>query len=139
MRETLLTLHFIGLAMALGVGFSNLVLGSVASKLEPAERGSFMAKIAKLAPVGQIGLGLLILSGLGLMTPYWKSLGDMPTLIVKLTCVGILLISVITILSLVAKMKREKNPALMGKIKAIGMLNFVLGITIVILAVLTFR
>lgn len=139
MREVLLIIHFIGLAMAMGIGFANFVLGGVASKLEPAERGNFMAKIAGLAPVGQIGLGLLILSGLGLMTPYWKSIGQMPTLILKLSCVILLVICVITILSLVAKMKREKNPALMGKIKAIGMLNFVLGITIVILAVLTFR
>jgi hypothetical protein len=43
MHELMLVIHFIGLAMALGAGFANLFLSSVASKLEPAERGSFMS------------------------------------------------------------------------------------------------
>lgn len=138
MRETMLILHFIGLAMALGAGFSNLFLGSVASKLEPAERGSFMSKIMILGRMGQIGLGLLVLSGLGLLTPYWKVIGDMPFLIAKLSFVVILLISVATVLILLNKAKKENNPALFGKIRPLGLLNFFLGITIVILAVLTF-
>ena len=135
----MLILHFIGLAMALGAGFSNLFLGSVASKLEPAERGSFMSKIVILGRMGQIGLALLILSGLGLMTPYWKVLGDMPLLITKLCLVALLLTSVAIILVLLGKAKREKKPAIFGKIKPLGLLNFFIGITIVILAVLIFR
>jgi len=139
MRESLLVIHFIGLAMALGAGFANLFLGTVASKLEPAERGSFMSKLFILGRMGQIGLGLLLLSGLGLITPFWKVIGDMPTLIAKLSLVALLLISVSRILFLASKAKKENNPALMLKIKPLGMLNFFLGIAIVILAVLTFH
>lgn len=139
MREFMLVTHFIGLAMALGAGFANLFLGSVASKLEPAERGSFMSKLIVLGRMGQIGLGLLLLSGFALLTPYWKVLGEMPLLIAKLSLVGLLLISVSRILFLVNKSKKENNPAIMMKIKPLGMLNFFLGITIVILAVLTFH
>jgi hypothetical protein len=54
--------------------------------MEPAERGSFMSKTMILGRVGQIGLGLLILSGLYLITPYWEVLGVMPLLIAKLCC-----------------------------------------------------
>lgn len=139
MRELLLVTHFIGLAMALGAGFANLFLGTVASKLEPAERGSFMSKIMILGRMGQTGLGLLLLSGLGLITPYWKVLGEMPTLIAKLSLVALLIILVSTISVIISKAQRERNPALLMKLKPLGMVNFLIGITIVILAVLTFH
>src|SRR5688572_28321157 len=135
MRELMLVIHFIGLAMALGAGFANLFLGSVASKLEPAERGGFMSKIVILGRMGQIGLGLLLFSGLGLMTPYWKVLGDMPWLIAKLSFVALLLISVSTVLIMLNKAQKQGNPAMFAKIKPLGMLNFFIGIAIVILAV----
>ena len=139
MRELMLILHFIGLAMALGAGFANLFLGSVASKLPPAERGGFMSKTMILGRMGQIGLGLLLVSGFYLITPYWKVLGEMPLLIAKLTLVGVLLILVGSILFILRKSKKENNPAILGKIRPLGMLNFLIGITIVILAVLVFH
>jgi hypothetical protein len=55
--------------------------------------------------MGHIGLGLLIVSGLYLITPYWKMLGSMPLLIAKLVLVVALttLIGMITIRSKQAK------------------------------------
>ena len=139
MRELMLIIHFIGLTMALGAGFANLFLGTVTAKLQPAERGSFMSKTAVLGRMGQIGLGLLLLSGLYLITPYWKVLGEMPLLIAKLTLVGILLIMVSVILLTLRRSKKENNPALLAKIRPLGMINFLIGISIVILAVLVFH
>ena len=139
MRELMLITHFIGLAMALGAGFANLFLGLVVSKLEPAERGSFMSKTMILGRMGQIGLGLLLLSGLYLITPYWKILDQMPLLIAKLVLVVILLILVSRIVLIVSKAKAQNNPALLAKIRPLGKLNFLIGITIVILAVLVFH
>jgi len=138
MRELMLVVHFIGLAMALGAGFANLFLDTVVAQLEPAERGNFMAKIAVLGRMGQIGLGLLLLSGFALITPYWKVLGQMPLHIAKLSLVAVLLISVSWILFMLGKAKKLGNPALLAKIKPVGILNFLIGITIVVLAVLTF-
>ena len=139
MREVMLIIHFIGLAMALGSGFANLFLNVVVSKLEPAERGNFMAKIMILGRMGQTGLGLLVLSGLALTTPYWKVLGDMPLFIAKLSLVGVLLLSVAWVLIILRKAKKQGKPALLKNVKPLGMLNFFLGITIVILAVLIFH
>ena len=139
MRDVMLIIHFIGLAMALGTGFANLFLNTVASKLEPAEKGSFMSRIAILARMGQIGLGLLLLSGFYLATPFWKALGEMPLFIAKLTLVGILLISVSYILFILRKAKKQGHPGLLKNLKPLGMLNFFIGITIVILAVLAFH
>jgi len=139
MRELMLIIHFIGLTMALGTGFSNLFLGTVASKLDPAERGSFISKTMVLARMGQIGLGLLLLSGFYLITPFWKVLGDMPLLIAKLCLVALLIILVSTSSIMARNAKKQGNPALMAKIKPLGILTFLTGITIVIVAVLIFR
>lgn len=139
MRDFFLFIHFIGLAMAVGTGFANLFLGAAAAKLEPAERGPFMSKTTILVRMGQTGLGLLLLSGFAIATPFWKTLSDMPTFVAKLALVVILLITV-TVTSLqVRKAKKENNPALLLKLKPLGMLNFFIGITIMILAVLTFH
>ena len=139
MRELMLIIHFIGLVMAIGAGFANLFLGVVAYKLEPAERATFMARIRILGHMGQMGLGLLLLSGFGLATPYWKTLGAMPFFIAKLCLIGLLLISVVFVLSLVRKATKEGNPALFARIRPFSMLNFFLGISIIILAVLAFH
>lgn len=139
MRDLMLIVHFIGLAMALGTGFANLFLGVVASKLEPAEKGSFMSKTLILGRMGQIGLVLLILSGFYLMTPYWQALGSMPLLIIKLILVTLLVILVTIIILIVRKSKKESNPALLAKIKPFGIMNFLLGVAIVVFAVLIFH
>ena len=139
MRDFMLIVHFIGLTMALGTGFANMFLGIAAAKLEPAERGKFMTNTMILVRMGHTGLGLLLLSGFYLITPFWKVLSDMPTLIGKLVCIGLLIIMISIITRLVNKAKRENNPALLMKLKPIGMINLVLGITIVVLAVLSFH
>lgn len=139
MRDLFLILHFIGLAMAVGTGFANLFLGFAASRLEPAERGSFMVKTMILTRMGQTGLGLLLLSGFYLMTPYWKILSTMPTLMAKLTLVGVLVVMV-TFISLKAKKAlKENNPSALAKLRPMGLLNFLIGLTILVLAVLTFH
>ena len=137
MREVMLVFHFIGLAMALGTGFANIFLGVAASKLEPAERGSFISKTLILGRMGQIGLGLLLFSGFALITPYWKVIGEMPFLIAKLSLIVVLLVLVTSITILANKAKN--NPALFAKIKPLGILNFLVAITIVVMAVLSFH
>ena len=140
MRDLFLFLHLIGFAMAVGTGFANLFLAAAAAKLEPAERGSFMARASTvLVRMGHTGLGLLILSGFYLITPYWSVLSEMPTLIAKLTVVVIQIIMVTVISLMVRKAKKENNLTSLMKLKPLGIVIFLLGITIVILAVLTFH
>lgn len=139
MHDFFLFIHFIGLAMALGTGFANLFLGSAAAKLEPTARGPFMLNTTILVRMGQTGLGLLLISGFALATPFWKSLSDMPTFIVKLLLVVVLLITVTITSVQIRNAKRENNPALLVKLKPLGMLNLVVGILIVIMAIVTFH
>jgi uncharacterized membrane protein len=139
MRDLMLIIHFIGLTMSLGTGFANLFLSKAAAKLEPAERGKFMANTMILMRMGHTGLGLLLLSGFYLITPFCKELGEMPILVAKLCFVGLLVIMVSAITILAKKALREGNPALLMKLKPFGILNFFVGITIVVLAVLSFH
>ena len=139
MKDLMLILHFIGLAMAVGTGFSNLFLGMVAGKLEPQERGSFMMKTSILIMMGKTGLVLLLISGFYMITPYWSVLGEMPLLVTKLVLVGILIFLVGMISALSGKAKRENNPALMAKVKPFGMAALFTGLAIVVCAVLTFH
>ncbi len=139
MHDLMLILHFVGLTMALGAGFANLFLGRVAAGLEPAERGAFMSKTFVLGTMARIGLGLLLISGFYLITPYWKVLGGMPYLIAKLALVAVLLILVIAISVIASRARKQGNPGMMGKLRPIGIINFLVGIAIVILAVMAFH
>lgn len=83
MREIFLIIHFIGLSMGLGTSIAYIFLGRVASTLTQEKSKSFFFNALYLRRMGQIGLGLLIFSGLYLVLPFWSSLRSNPLLILK--------------------------------------------------------
>ncbi|MEP7323899.1 MAG: hypothetical protein ABI761_18370 [Saprospiraceae bacterium] len=139
MREAFLVIHFIGLAMGLGTGIAFIFLGQVAGKLPPEERGKFMLNILHLSRMGQIGLTLLVISGLYLITPYWKTLSVTPTLIAKLSLVIVLIGILIYSNSLVNKARAGNPMPYLIKVKSLGPYTLLIVLSIVILAVLTFH
>ena len=89
--------------------------------------------------MGHIGLTLLILSGLYLMTPYWKTLGARPLLIAKL-CMVVVLIVTISIMSVYAsRAKKGETGSNLKKIANLGKVSLIAGMIIILLAVLNFR
>jgi hypothetical protein len=52
-----------------------------------------------LSTKGHIGITMLIISGLYLMTPFWKTLNARPLLITKLILVLVLTVSIIVLLA----------------------------------------
>ena len=138
MREIFLVVHFIGLAMGLGTSFANLFLGLAMSKMPPEEAKAFGLKAMALTKMGHIGLTLLILSGLYLMSPYWRVLPEMPLLIAKLTLVTFLIILISIITSAGIKV-RNGDFSQMKTIKPLGRIALVTTITIVIIAVSIFH
>lgn len=138
-RDIMLIIHFIGLAMGVGTSFAFMFLGIAASKLPEAERVSFTIKTLFIGRMGHIGLGLSILTGLHLMTPYWKTLPNMPLLIAKLALVLILGALIGMIASNARKAKSGNAESHLSKIKVLGQFSFLTGLTIVILAVLSFH
>ena len=139
MREAMLVVHFIGLAMGLGTSFGFLFLGIASKKMEESEGKKFMLNSFALSTMGHVGLTLLILSGGYLMTPYWKSLTSMPLLMTKLALVIVLAALIGIISSTAKKVKRGDAGASMEKVAPLGRLTMLISLAIVILAVLIFR
>ncbi len=139
MREVMLILHFIGLTMGLGTGFAHAFLGTVASKMPADEAIKFKLHSLVLARMGHIGIALLLISGLYMITPYWKVLSSMPLLIVKLSLVAILIVSIGLISSAGAKAKKGDAERQFKKMEVLGKLTLLVGIAIVIVAVKVFH
>ena len=139
MRETMLVLHFIGLTMGMGTGFAHAFLGIATSKMSAEEATKFRMHTLVLGKMGHTGIGLLVLSGLYLITPYWKILPSSPLLILKLSLVVILLV-ILTLISSTAK-KAQKGDAEvhLKKIQQLGKITLPLSIIIVILAIYVFH
>ncbi|MCK6693110.1 MAG: hypothetical protein L6Q97_13555 [Thermoanaerobaculia bacterium] len=139
MREVLLVIHFLGLAMGLGTSFANMFLGIAGSKMEATEARKFRLHTLALSKMGQIGLVLLVVSGIFLMTPYWSILPSSPLLIAKLALV-VVLVSLVTVISLAgAKAKTGDADAQFKKIQPIGKMTLMVALLIVILAVAFFQ
>lgn len=139
MREPMLVLHFIGLAMGVGSGLAFLFLGIAAGKMEPAKRSEYMLNAFPIARMGQFGLLLLVLTGSYLMTPYWSVLSFTPLLVTKLILL-LVLGAVIGINSSFARKARQGQAELyMPKMAMLGRIALLTSLTIVVLAVLVFR
>ena len=139
MRETALIIHFIGLTMGLGTGFAFMFLGMKAKKMDPDKANQLMADVNILNRMGDIGSALLILSGGFMMTPYWFSLYQMPTLMAKLVGVVILMIIVAFINIYTKKGIKTGDVAYFQKVETLGKVSLPLGVIILVLAVLTFH
>ena len=138
MREFMLILHFIGLAMGLGTSFAFFFLGRISAKMEPAAGKSFMLNAFSISTMGHIGLGLLFISGGYLMTPYWSILGSSPVLITKLT-LFLVLGALIGIISSKAKKAKKGDESQLKAIPILGPLVLLTAIAIVICAVTFFK
>lgn len=139
MREIMLILHFIGLAMGLGTSFAHMFLGIAASKMDAAEAGRFRLQTLVLGMMGHIGLGLLIVSGIVLMTPYWSLLPSSPLLIAKLVLVLVLGALVGMIGARGKKALRGDTETHLRAIAPLGKAALLTAIVIVVLAVYVFH
>ena len=107
MRDTMLIIHFIGIAMFIGTGFAFMFLEIANSKTKEKEEAlRFTFKTFALSKMGHIGLALLLLSGFYLMNPYWQNLTYIPLLLAKLILVAVLAVIIGIISSLARKAKK---------------------------------
>lgn len=137
MRELMLIIHFIGLAMGLGTSFGFMFLGMAASKMEKNEALKFTVNSFALSRMGHIGLALLILSGLYLIIPFWSKITTL--LIVKLVLVVVLGALIGILSSNARKLTPENAAAQLIKIRMLGQFSLLTSLTILVLAVLNFK
>ncbi|MBK8506691.1 MAG: hypothetical protein IPL46_33595 [Saprospiraceae bacterium] len=139
MKDVMLIIHFLGIAMGVGTAIGMFFLGQAASKLEKSERIKFQLNALSLSKMGNIGLILLFLSGGYLMTPYWKTLGSTPLLMIKLI-LFLVLAALIGIISSISKKAKQGDPEKhLNKSKTLGQIALVTAVIIVVLAVLVFH
>jgi hypothetical protein len=141
-RQLLLILHFMGLAMGFSVSFANMVIGSMAAKAAPSDR-AVMARIPPaMTRVGDIGLVLLLVSGLWMMFSYYGGFDAFSLLgwpfHVKITLVIVLLGLIGFIHSLMRK-AQSGDVSAAALIPKVGRVAFLTAVTIVVMAVLAFN
>lgn len=139
MRDTMLIIHFIGLAMGLGTSFANMFIGMASAKMEQTEAMKFRMNAMVISRMGHIGLGLLIISGIFLMTPYWNALTETPLLMLKLLLVVLLTTLVWIITTTANKLKRGDPTAKPQRLEPLGKTALVTALIIVVLAVMIFH
>jgi uncharacterized membrane protein len=138
MKAVMLIVHLLGLVMGLGTSFAHAFLGIASAKMSPEEAVKFRLHTMALSKMGNLGIILLVVSGLYLATPYWGMLTSMPLFLAKLGLV-VLLIVLITALNLLTKAARKSDSEKqLKKMESIGKLTLLVGVTIVVLAVYTF-
>lgn len=139
MHDTMLVLHFIGLAMGLGSGIAFMFLGIAAGKLEPAKQREHMLSLSPVSRMGQIGLLILVITGSYLMTPYWGALAITPLLSTKLVLVLVLGAMIGINSSLARKARAGDTSVSMERMGMYGRIALITALAIVVLAVLVFH
>ena len=139
MRDTMLILHLIGLAMGLGTSFAHAFLANTLSKLAPSEAAKFRTQSKGLSQMGTIGTVLLLVSGSYLLIPFWPIINTLPLLILKLVLFIILVILIFFINQGARNNYQNQNAGNLKRIELMGKLAMVLGVAIVILAVNVFH
>lgn len=142
MQDTLLVIHFLGLALGVGTSFAMARLAAATASLPPAERGQVMKYGLQLSKNGSIGLGLLILSGLGMLftrgvSSVFASGGV--AFHIKLTLVLILSGFLGYSQTLIKRVREKQDMAAAATLAKIGPVMLVTGIGIVVCAVLAFH
>ena len=136
--QTLMVLHFLGLAMGLSTGFANMVMAGLIDKAAPPEKAILGRFPPAMSRIGAIGLTLLWISGISIVMTRYGTFAILPRpFIVKLAAVVLLTLAVIYINLLMPKAQRG-DAAAMARIRTLGMLTGPLAIIAVIFAVITF-
>jgi hypothetical protein len=136
--NTLVILHFLGLAMGLSTGFSNMVLAGLMAKAAPAEKAVLGRFPPAMARIGAIGLTLLWGSGLAIVYTRYGTFSILPrTFIIKLAAVVLLTLGVIYIHVLQVRVNKGDTAA-MAQIQTVGRIMGPLAIIAIIFAVITF-
>lgn len=141
MLDFFLILHFLGVALGVGTGFSMLTLGLATADMPPAERGAFMRRASAIGVNGSIGLLLLIVSGVGLLMTRGVDVvmawgGGM--FHIKLTLV-VILIAVFGYMQVLVRKFRNGDAAAAARLPTVSKLMLILGVAIIVFAVLAFQ
>ncbi len=139
MRDLLLIIHFAGLIIGAGTGFSIFCIGLISKSFRPEYKLEVALKLVPLRYISYFGLLVLIVSGGLLLGPFTPLLAQMPWLHAKLLAVAILvLLSGFGFTQIRRAQKGEAAPALKN-LALVGKLSLIMSVIIVICAVIAFH
>jgi uncharacterized membrane protein len=125
--------------MGFSVSFAGMVMGAFIAKAKPEERPVLGRFLPVMSRVGDVGLILLWGSGLTLLFFKWGGFKNTPpTFHAKITLVVALTLLVGYIHALQGRLKRG-DLAVQGRMQTAGKFAFLLAVSIVVLAVLSFN
>lgn len=137
-NRVMLVLHFLGLAMGLGAGIANLTMLGLLSKATPQEKPVLARFPPMMGRFGDIGLTLLIVTGLTLTYTKWGGIGSLPwTFHAKLTAVALLVV-VVGFIHMVRARVRRGDAAAAARLPLLARISMTLAILAIVFAVLTF-
>lgn len=138
---SLLFIHMVGLAMAVGTSFTMAALGKAAAGLPRADQTAFMLRALAVTKVASFGLLILILSGLGMLFMRLDMLlaAGGAAFHAKLTFVAVQVGLFGFLQVTIARVKRAEGGPLMARLPKIGQALLVNGLLIVGAAVLAFH
>ncbi len=139
MRDVMLIIHILSVAIFIGAAISGFMLKRVSNKFEEDLFIKFNTALLTLNYLGKTGLTLLIITGGYLMTPYWSVLSTMPLLMTKLALVILLLVLLVIISIKAKKAKKQQQLQTFNKLVPLQNLNLTISIIVLILAVLVFH
>lgn len=140
MYDTLLFLHFFGVAIGAGTGVYMLALHRHAARnLEQAEARTLIPGIAgSISRVGNIGLALLIISGAGMSVMLGNNV--LSTMFMfKLVLVALICIFVVVMNRLAAIVRRTGDKPVAQLMKKLGIAGPILGTLTILAAVSAFH
>ena len=136
--NVLVVLHFLGLAMGLSTGFSNMVMAGLIARAAPAEQAVLGRFAPAMSRIGAVGLALLWITGIAIVQTRYGTFSVLPRpFLVKLAAVVLLTIAVGYIHVLMPKAQKG-DAAAAARIQTIGKLTGPLAIIAIIFAVITF-
>lgn len=136
--QTLMVVHFLGLAMGLSTGFANMVMAGLIAKAAPNDKAVLSRFPPAMSRIGVVGLALLWGSGLAIVFTRYGTFSILPRpFIVKLSAVVLLTLAVAYIHVLMPRAQRG-DAAAQARIQLLGKLTAPLAIIAIIFAVITF-
>ncbi|MEO7157190.1 MAG: hypothetical protein ABI039_06500 [Vicinamibacterales bacterium] len=136
--QFLVIIHFLGLAMGLSTGFSNMVMAGLIAKAAPNEKGVLARFPPAMSRIGVIGLALLWASGIAIVRTRFGGFSILPrTFLIKIAAVVVLTLGVAYIQVLIPRAQKG-DLAAAARIQMIGRLTGPLAIIAIIFAVITF-
>ena len=135
----MLIFHFLGLVMSLGSMVAFLVMRRSCSKVSSTESDYLLQNVRRFLRMSHIGLGIMLITGGYLMTPYWSALAEMPLLHIKFTIFALWYGTLIALSIYTKKAAKSQIKLCNPRIGFLSIVSILFGILAVVLAVSQFQ